>query len=163
MVFSYVTSSFSVSRGSSMTGSRTSCPTEHRWLLWTDTSQNQKTFSVAYHKVQQCFPYIDHCVARRHRINIERHELIWSFFFFSFFNNAIWKSKNRSVHSSPHSTRSPCHSRTHTHTHTHTRSESDDTLTHEPTDVTRRLATGHAGVDKLPDYCNYYGVIITKT
>ena len=47
--------------------------------------------------------------------------------------------------------------------HTHTRSESDDTLTHEPTDVTRRLATGHAGVDKLPDYCNYYGVIITKT
>ena len=49
------------------------------------------------------------------------------------------------------------------HTHIHTRSESDDTLTHEPTDVTRRLATGHAGVDKLPDYCNYYGVIITKT
>ena len=49
------------------------------------------------------------------------------------------------------------------HTHIHTRSESDDTLTHEPTDVTRRLATGHAGVDKLPDYFNYYGVIITKT
>ena len=28
-------------------------------------------------------PYIDHCVARRHRISIERHKLI-VFFFFSF-------------------------------------------------------------------------------
>ena len=68
-------------------------------LIRTDLSYDLATGGILFHsamrqRANQCFPYIDHCVARRHRINIERHEFILSFFFY----NAIWKSKNLSVH-----------------------------------------------------------------
>ena len=110
------------SRGSReyLIGARAHCATHTNMDMCTILSCAHQILSRAH----QIF-------SREHQILSRAHKkrLLFSSFrpfsgtvkcFYLFIFYAILKYKNRSIHSSPHSTLSPCHSRSHTHTHTET-------------------------------------------